>query len=94
VSFHRQQRGERMKRSRLADIPGLGPKRIKDLLAHFRSIDAIQLASPQALAAAPGMGPGLAKVVWQYFHPDQDHREDPGDGAHAVENEQPLELAG
>jgi hypothetical protein len=42
VSFHRQQRGERMKRSRLSEIPGLGPKRVKDLLAHFRSIDAIQ----------------------------------------------------
>ena len=94
VSFHRQQRGERMKRSRLADIPGLGPKRIKDLLAHFRSIDAIQLASPQALAAAPGMGPGLANVVWRYFHPAQDHCEDPDDGAHAMENKQPLELAG
>ncbi len=26
VSFHRQQRGERMKRSRLSDIPGLGPE--------------------------------------------------------------------
>ena len=33
-----------MKRSRLSDIPELGPKRVKDLLAHFRSIDAIQLA--------------------------------------------------
>ncbi|MEB3322919.1 MAG: excinuclease ABC subunit UvrC, partial [Synechococcaceae cyanobacterium] len=41
VSYHRQQRGERMKRSRLSHIPGLGPKRVKDLLAHFRSIDAI-----------------------------------------------------
>jgi len=45
VTFHRQQRGQRMKRSRLSDIPGLGPKRVRDLLAHFQSIDAIQLAS-------------------------------------------------
>ncbi|MFZ9849319.1 MAG: excinuclease ABC subunit UvrC [Vulcanococcus sp.] len=89
VSFHRQQRGERMKRSRLSDIPGLGPKRIRDLLAHFRSIDAIQLASPEALAAAPGLGPGLAKVVWEYFHPPLD-----ADPEAARENEQPLELAG
>ena len=81
VSFHRQQRGERMKRSRLSDIPGLGPKRIRDLLAHFRSIDAIQLASPETLAAAPGMGPGLARVVWEYFHPPLDP--DPEAGLHA-----------
>jgi excinuclease ABC subunit C len=88
VSFHRQQRGERMKRSRLSDIPGLGPKRIKELLAHFRSIDAIQLASVENLAAAPGMGPGLAQVVWEYFHP-QDSPPPP-----ELENEQTMELAG
>jgi excinuclease ABC subunit C len=72
VSFHRQQRGERMKRSRLSDIPGLGPKRVKELLAHFRSIDAIQLASPEQIAAAPGVGPALARQVWDYFHPSDE----------------------
>ncbi|MCT0226369.1 excinuclease ABC subunit UvrC [Synechococcus sp. CS-1328] len=72
VSFHRQQRGERMKRSRLSDIPGLGPKRVKELLAHFRSIDAIQLASAERIAEAPGVGPALAQQVWAYFHPDAD----------------------
>jgi excinuclease ABC subunit C len=75
VGFHRQQRGERMKRSRLSDIPGLGPKRVKDLLAHFRSIDAIQLASPQQIAEAPGVGPALARQVWEFFHPQEDHSE-------------------
>ncbi len=92
VSFHRQQRGERMKRSRLSDIPGLGPKRIKELLAHFRSIDAIQLASPEALAAAPGMGPGLAKVIWDHFHPGA--ADVPQSDEMESENELPLELAG
>jgi excinuclease ABC subunit C len=77
VSYHRQQRGERMKRSRLSDIPGLGPKRVKELLAHFRSIDAIQLAAPEQIAAAPGMGPALARQVWEYFHPQEEEGEDP-----------------
>ncbi|MFZ0409482.1 MAG: excinuclease ABC subunit UvrC [Cyanobium sp.] len=81
VSFHRQQRGERMRRSRLSDIPGLGPKRVRDLLAHFRSIDAIQLASPEAIAQAPGMGPALARQVWEYFHPPLDESEEPGEGS-------------
>jgi excinuclease ABC subunit C len=73
LSYHRQQRGERMKRSRLSDIPGLGPKRVKDLLAHFRSVEAIQLASPDQIAQVTGVGPALARQVWQYFHPkDQD----------------------
>jgi len=82
VSFHRQQRGERMKRSRLSDIPGLGPRRVRDLLAQFRSIDAIQLASPDQIAAAPGMGPALAQAVWEYFHPqDPEATADTEDGA-------------
>ncbi len=72
VSFHRQQRGERMKRSRLSEIPGLGPRRVKDLLAHFRSIDAIQLASLEQIAAAPGVGPALALQIRAYFHPEEE----------------------
>ncbi len=84
VSFHRQQRGERMKRSRLSDIPGLGPRRVKELLAHFRSIDAIQLATVEQIGAAPGMGPALARAVWDYFHPQA---EQPGS---AIEHEDGL----
>jgi excinuclease ABC subunit C len=72
VGFHRQQRGERMKRSRLSDIPGLGPKRVKDLLAHFRSIDAIQLATAEQLGGCPGMGAALAKQIYDFFHPIND----------------------
>ena len=108
VSFHRQQRGERMKRSRLSDIPGLGPKRVKDLLAHFRSIDAIQLASPEQIATAPGVGPALARQVWAYFHPSEElqpgtdspshdgssHEGSSHDSPLDRENERPLELAG
>ncbi|MEM9137958.1 MAG: excinuclease ABC subunit UvrC, partial [Cyanobacteria bacterium P01_F01_bin.42] len=42
VSFHRQKRSERMRRSRLDEIPGLGHHRQKELLATFRSIDYIR----------------------------------------------------
>jgi len=89
LSFHRQQRGERMKRSRLSDIAGLGPKRVKDLLAHFRSIDAIQLASAGQIAAVPGIGPAMARQVWEHFHPPTGGAEDPGEG-----EREPMELAG
>ncbi|MFN7677975.1 MAG: excinuclease ABC subunit UvrC, partial [Cyanobacteriota bacterium] len=84
ITYHRQQRGERQRRTRLGDIPGLGPRRVKDLLAHFHSVDAIQLASPEQIATAPGIGPALARQVWDYFHPQRD-------GEDAWDN--PLELA-
>ncbi|EAU71718.1 excinuclease ABC subunit C [Synechococcus sp. BL107] len=75
VSFHRQQRGERMKRSRLSDIPGLGAKRVRDLLSHFHSIDAIQLASVDTLAKAPGVGPVLAQDIFNFFHPTNENND-------------------
>ena len=73
VSFHRQQRGERMKRSRLSDIPGLGAKRVRDLLSHFHSIDAIQLASVDTLSKTPGVGPVLAQDIFNFFHPTDEN---------------------
>ncbi|WP_339460416.1 excinuclease ABC subunit UvrC, partial [Nodularia spumigena] len=42
VSFHRQQRSDKLKRSRLDEIPGLGHHRQKQLLGHFRSVDYIR----------------------------------------------------
>jgi excinuclease ABC subunit C len=69
ISFHRKKRSDRMRRSRLSDIPGLGQHRQKELLATFRSIDYIREASPEQLAAVPGIGPRLAQQIYDYFHP-------------------------
>jgi len=71
VSFHRQQRSDRMRRSRLDAIPGLGHYRQKQLLATFRSIDYIREASPEQIASVPGIGPRLAQQIYEYFHPSQ-----------------------
>lgn len=69
VSFHRQKRTNRMRRSRLDEIPGLGHHRQKQLLAYFRSVDYIRMATPEQLAEVPGIGPVLAQEIYQYFHP-------------------------
>ncbi len=69
VSFHRDQRSGRMKRSRLDEISGLGHHRQKQLLAHFRSIDYLRLATPEQLAEVSGIGPRLAQQIYDYFHP-------------------------
>ena len=69
VSFHRQQRSEKLRRSRLDEIPGLGYHRQKLLLAHFRSVDYIREASPEQLAVVSGIGPRLAQEIYDYFHP-------------------------
>ncbi|MEC4985509.1 MAG: excinuclease ABC subunit UvrC [Oscillatoria sp. PMC 1068.18] len=69
VSFHRQQRTSKLRRSRLDDIPGLGFARQKELLAHFRSIDYIREANLQQLQEVPGIGLVLAQEIYNYFHP-------------------------
>ncbi len=69
VSFHRQQRSDNLRRSRLDEIPGLGFHRQKQLLAHFHSIDYIREATPQQLAEVPGIGSRLAQEIYDYFHP-------------------------
>jgi len=69
VSFHRQQRSEKLRRSRLDEIPGLGYHRQKLLLAHFRSVDYIRQATPEQLAVVSGIGPRLAQEIYDYFHP-------------------------
>lgn len=76
VSFHRQQRTTRMRRSSLDEIPGLGHHRQKLLLAEFRSIDYIREASPEQLATVPGIGMAIAKQIYQYFHPSDEPLED------------------
>ncbi|QSJ15359.1 excinuclease ABC subunit UvrC [Nostoc sp. UHCC 0702] len=69
VTFHRQQRSEKLKRSRLDEIPGLGHHRQKQLLGHFRSVDYIRQATPAQLAEVSGIGPRLAQEIYDYFHP-------------------------
>ncbi|WP_028084827.1 excinuclease ABC subunit UvrC [Dolichospermum circinale] len=69
VSFHRQQRSDQLKRSRLDEIPGLGQHRQKLLLAHFRSVDYIRQATFTQLTEVPGIGSRLAQDIYDYFHP-------------------------
>jgi len=71
VSFHRQQRSNKLRRSRLDEIPGLGLHRQKQLLAHFHSIDYIREASVKQLAEVSGIGPSLAQQIYNYFHPER-----------------------
>jgi excinuclease ABC subunit C len=72
VSFHRQQRSTRMRRSRLDEIPGLGHYRQKQLLATFRSIDYIREASVEQLAKVEGIGSKVAEQIYEYFNPSQE----------------------
>ncbi|MCP4665912.1 MAG: excinuclease ABC subunit UvrC, partial [Deltaproteobacteria bacterium] len=67
VSYHRRLRRKKLTESELDFIPGIGMKRRKILLQHFKNIDAIAKASPDALAGAPGIDRYLAKSIFTFF---------------------------
>ena len=44
-------------------IPGLGPKRRKQLVKEFGSVARVKSASVEDIAALPGFGPKLAQLI-------------------------------
>ncbi len=63
VTFHRQKRSKSTFRSRLDEIPGIGPKRKQALLRQFGSVKAIQEAPPEELAKVPGISLTVAEQI-------------------------------
>lgn len=66
-TFHRKLRKKRTLRSALEDVPGVGPKRQRELLRHFGSLKKIKAASLDDIARAPGMTRSAAAAVKKFF---------------------------
>lgn len=66
ITFHRNVRGKTMLKSSLDNIPGVGPKRKKQLLTHFGSIKKIKEASAEELMEA-GMPKNIAENIIEHF---------------------------
>ncbi len=67
ITFHKSLRKKAVFRSALDFLPGIGPKRKKQLLKHFGSLKRIKEASIDELAAVPGMTRPAAQTVHDYF---------------------------
>jgi excinuclease ABC subunit C len=67
ISFHRNRRRRLTLRSALADIPGIGPGRQRQLLRHFGSLKRVREATVEELAQAPGISRALAEAVHAYW---------------------------
>ncbi|MEO8476714.1 MAG: excinuclease ABC subunit UvrC [Actinomycetota bacterium] len=68
VSYHRQKREKRALVSPLDEIAGVGPARKKALLKTFGSLARLRDAEPAEIAATPGVGPELARAIWDRLH--------------------------
>lgn len=62
ITFQRHRRSTAIA-SQLAEIAGLGPKRVQALLKHFGSVARLRQASLSEISSAPGVGPQLAAQI-------------------------------
>jgi excinuclease ABC subunit C len=68
VSYHRQKREKRALASPLDEIAGIGPARKKALLKRFGSLTRLRDAEVAEIADTPGVGPELARAIWDHLH--------------------------
>lgn len=68
ITGHRQRRDKARRTSTLQDIPGVGPKRRRELLRFFGGLQGVRHATPDELARVPGISTSLAASIHQALH--------------------------
>jgi excinuclease ABC subunit C len=63
ITYHRKLRGKKSLKSKLENIPGLGPKKQKLLVEQFKTLNKIKEASVEELASLRGFNMELAEKV-------------------------------
>lgn len=67
IEYHRSLRRKTNVKSVLDHIPGIGPKRRKGLMRHFKSIEEIKEATVEQLIEVPEMNEKAANEIYQFF---------------------------
>ena len=65
LTYHRHLRSRRIRESVLDSVPGIGPKRKQQLLAHFGSVRRLMAADADEIAKVPGIGYETACAIKQ-----------------------------
>ena len=68
-AYRKQQMHQKSYASTLTEVPGVGPKTAKALMARFKSVGAVREAAMDQLENTPGVGPRLARTIYDHFHP-------------------------
>lgn len=68
ITGHKQRRDVARKTSTLETIPGIGPKRRKELLHHFGGLQDVMRASVDDIAKVPGISKKMAEEVYTALH--------------------------
>jgi excinuclease ABC subunit C len=70
ITGHRQRRATARKTSPLEEIPGLGPKRRRQLLKQFGGLQGVRGAGIDDLIKVRGISRSLAEKIYENLHPD------------------------
>lgn len=68
ISGHRARREKKRTTSVLEEIPGIGPKRRRELLGHFGGLQGLSRASQAELARVPGISKKMAEDIYAALH--------------------------
>lgn len=68
IAGHRARRDKQRRTSTLQDIPGVGPKRRRELLRFFGGLQGVRQATREELARVPGINASLATTIHQALH--------------------------
>ena len=71
ITGHRQRRAKARKKSPLEQIPGLGPKKRRELLRQFGGLQGVVAAGIDDLAKVRGIGRKLAETIYNELHLEQ-----------------------
>jgi excinuclease ABC subunit C len=71
ITGHRQRRARARSRSPLEEIPGLGPKKRRELLRQFGGLQGVVSAGIDDLVKVRGIGRSLAETIYNQLHVDQ-----------------------
>jgi len=68
ITGHRQRRDKQRRTSTLQDIPGVGPKRRRELLRFFGGLQGVRKATRDDLSRVPGINEQMAATIHQALH--------------------------
>ncbi|MEO8465785.1 MAG: excinuclease ABC subunit UvrC [Gammaproteobacteria bacterium] len=70
ITGHRARRAKARTQSPLENIPGLGPKKRRELLKQFGGLQAVTRAGVDDLTRVKGISAQLAAAIYEHFHAD------------------------
>ncbi len=72
IAYHRSKHAKRNLTLSLTEIEGIGEKKAKSLLKHFKTLTAVKNASVEALCEAEGVSRKNAEKIYAFYHKEEE----------------------